>query len=333
MLYIIRRIVYAVISLFGVSVAAFVILRVLPGDPALLMVGPMATDEDIAAMREYLGLTAPVPVQYTRWLSTVLQGDFGQSLRFRDDVTTLILDRLPATLELVLASIVLAALIAVVIAVISVLNQGTLFEALSSFVGLIGFGIPNFLWGLLFIVLFGAIARVMPVSGRMASNMQVPDVTGFLLLDSLLDGNFEAFKSAVQHLFLPALALAIPLAAMLLRTLKSSLLNVMQEDYIFTDRMKGLSESYIVCIRALKNALIPTLTILGVQFTFLVSGSIVIEKIFGWPGIGLLALTGIQYRDFPLVQGLIVVYALVLISSNLTVDLLYGFLNPKIRYA
>lgn len=333
MLYIVRRLIYALVSLFGVSVAAFVILRLIPGDPALLMAGPTASEADIQAMREYLGLTKSIPEQYGLWMRTVVQGDFGTSLRFGGDVTKLIVERLPATLELSFAAVFLAVLIAIVIAVVSVMNQGSSVETVSNFVGLAGFGIPSFLWGLLFIVLFGAIAQVMPVSGRLDSGIDVPRVTGFMLVDALLDGNLIAFRSAVKHMILPAMALALPLAAMLLRTLRSSLLDVMGEDYIFVDRMKGLGEFYIIFVRALKNALIPTLTILGVQFTFLVSGSIVIEKIFSWPGLGLLTLTGIQYRDFPLVQGLVIVYALVLIVTNLVVDLLYGFFNPKIRYA
>lgn len=333
MLYIVRRLVYAVVSLFGVSVAAFVILRVIPGDPALLMVGPTASEADIEAMREYLGLTKPIPEQYLLWLRAVLRGDFGRSLRFNDEVVPLILRHLPATLELVLASVAVAFLVAVLIAVISILKMGSPLETAGTFVGFLGFAIPNFLWGLIFIVVFGAVTQVLPISGRIDSGLTVPRVTGFLLLDSLLARDLRAFTSVVKHMLLPTLALALPLIAMILRTLKSSLLDVMGEDYIFTDRMKGLSEVYIVCVRALRNALIPALTILGVQFTFLMSGSIIIEKIFSWPGLGLLALTGIQYRDFPLVQGLIVVYALILVITNLVVDLLYGFLNPRIRYA
>lgn len=333
MLYIVRRIIYAFISLFGVSIAAFVILRLIPGDPALLMAGPTASEADIEAMREYLGLTKSIPEQYVLWLRTVVEGDFGTSIRFGGDVMKLILERLPATLELTIAGVFLASLIAVIIAIIAVLYRGTPIEGVSSIVGLVGFGIPNFLWGLIFIVVFGAIAQVMPVSGRIGSGIDVSRVTGFLFIDTLLARDIQAFVSAVKHILLPATALALPLAAMLLRTLKSSLMDVIEQDYIFTDRMKGLSELYIICVRALKNAFIPTLTILGVQFTFLVSGSIVIEKIFSWPGLGMLALTGIQYRDFPLVQGLIVVYALILVGTNLIVDLLYGFLNPKIRYA
>nr|BAL57579.1 peptide/nickel transport system permease protein [uncultured Chloroflexota bacterium] len=333
MLYIVRRLIYAFISLLGVSVSAFVILRVIPGDPALLMAGPTASQEDIQAMREYLGLTRSIPEQYALWIKTVVQGDFGTSIRFGQNVLDLVLERLPATLELALASVILATMVAMLIAILAIIGQDTPLERLSTFMGLVGFGIPSFLWGLIFIVLFGAIAQVLPVSGRLARDLTVERVTGFLLVDTLLAQNLTAFISVLKHLVLPASALALPLSAMLMRVLKSSLLEVMAEDYIFMDRVKGLSEWYIICVRALRNALIPTLTILGVQFTFLVSGSIVIEKIFSWPGLGLLALTGIQYRDFPLVQGLVMVYAVIIIINNLLVDLMYGYLNPKIRYA
>ncbi|MCL4489601.1 MAG: ABC transporter permease [Chloroflexi bacterium] len=330
--YLARRFVYAVISLVGVSLVTFVILRIIPGDPALLMVSPYATPNEIQEMRAAIGTDKPIPEQYVIWLDGIAHGDLGKSLRFGGSVGALVLDRLPATLELVIVSVIFAFAVAVGLSVVGVMKQGTLWDQLGAGIGFLGFAIPTFLWALLFIVFAGAVAQLLPVSDRIASGMEVRRVSGFMLVDSLLAGNWDAFVSSSTHLILPAASLGLPLVAMILRTLKSSLLEVVNEDYIFTDRMKGLSELYIISVRALKNALIPAITLLGVQFSFLMSGSIIVEKIFSWPGLGSLALTAVQYRDFPLIQGLIMVYALVLIATNLVVDLLYARLNPRIQY-
>ena len=305
----------------------------IPGDPALMLAPVGATPENINAIREQFGLTGPIYLQYLSWLSDIFQGDFGSSYWFQQEVMPVIISRLPATLELVFASVILSLLIGILFAVISVSKKGTIAEYLSNSVSFVGFSIPNFMWGLLFIIAFGAFLKILPVSGRIDSEIVVREITGFVIIDSLIKRDFRAFHSCIVHILLPALSLALPLIAVVLRTLRSDLITVIKEDYIFTDRMKGLSERYIIFIRALKNALIPTITIVGVQFGFLIGGTILIEKIFSWPGIGDLILRAFQTRDFPLIQGIIITYSSLIIVTNITIDLVYALLNPKIRYS
>jgi len=330
--YFLKRIVYSIFPLLGVSVIGFVLFRIMPGDPALFMVGVGSSQADIDKMRIALGENLPLYQQYFIWLRDVLTGNFGTSLFYNQPVTTVILEKLPATLELVLFAVFLALVLGIGIGVFSAVRENTSVDTLARSFSYIGFGIPDFVWGLIFILVFGAYLKVLPVSGRIDPFINVHQVTGFLLLDSIITGNGPAFVSALQHIILPALALALVLTAIIQRTVRSSLIDVLREDYIVTDRMKGLSESYIVLVRGLKNAMIPALTILGVQFTFLMGGSIVIELIFGWPGLGSMIFTAIQYKDLPLVQGVVMFYALVVVVVNLVVDLLYSYLNPKIRY-
>ena len=226
----------------------------------------------------------------------------------------------------------IALILGVGIGVFSALRENTKGDTLARSFSYIAFGIPDFVWGLIFILVFGTFLRILPVSGEIDPFINLHQVTGYMLIDSVITGNILAFFSVLQHLILPGLALALVLTAIIQRTVRSSMIDVLREDYIITDRMKGLSERYIVYVRALKNAMIPALTILGVQFTFLMGGSIVIELIFGWPGLGSMIFTAISYKDLPLVQAVVMFYALVVIIVNLVVDLLYSYFNPKIRY-
>lgn len=329
--YLVRRIFYMVISIFGVSIIGFVLFRIIPGDPVLMMVSPTASVEDIERLRHQLGFDLPIHVQYVRWLSDFLHGNFGTSIRYNADVMSLILGRLPATLELVIVSILIAFLIGVGIGIVSAVKSGGWYDRILTGFSFLGFSLPHFLWGIIFIIVFGAILQVLPVSGRIDIDVSVRQITGFYLIDTLVTGNLAGFKSALSHIILPSISLALSLIAILHRTLKSSLLNVLEEDYIFTDRMKGLPEKQIIFVRALKNALIPTITILGVQFTFLMGGSIIVEYIFGYPGMGTLLFTAVQYKDLPLLQGIVMVYALIVVVTNFIIDLTYTILNPKIE--
>ncbi len=330
-IYLVKRLGYMVLSLFGISVIAFVIFRIVPGDPALLMVGPTATQQEIEEMRRLLGLTDPLHIQYLKWLSSVFSGDLGTSIRFDKPVVSLILEYLPATIELVVFGAVLALILGIILGVVTAVKRG-LIQKLGMIFSFLGFSIPHFLWGIIFIIIFGAVLRILPVSGRLDTGYYLPTITGFYLVDSLLLGRVDIFFNALAHIILPGMAIALSLIALVQRTLRSSLLEVMQQDYIYTDRMKGLSNAYILYVRALKNALIPTVTIFGVQFTFLMGGSIVVELIFGWQGLGSLIFTAVQYRDLPLIQGIVMTYALIVVIINLAIDLLYAYLNPKIRF-
>lgn len=330
--YLVARVGLGIVSLWGVSVLTFVLLRVVPGDPALLMAPVGASQADIAQIRVQFGLSGSVWGQYTAWLWGTIRGQFGKSLWLQQDAMGVIVERLPATLELVLVGLVLAVLGGILLGVLSVLWRRTWFESATLAVGSLGLAIPNFIWGLLFIVLFGAVLRLLPVSGRIAPELDAVPVTGFLLLDTLLRGDPRAFASVLTHMVLPAWALALPLLAMVFRAIRSDLLTAVREEYVVMERMKGLGWLRILCWRALKNALIPTATLVGVQFGFLIGGTVLIETIFSWPGIGQLTLSAFQYRDFPLIQGIIVVYALSVILANFVVDLGYAALNPKVRY-
>ncbi len=331
--YLAARVGLALLSLWGVTVLAFVVLRVIPGDPALLMAPIGASQADIAEIRAQFGLSGPIWLQYLHWLWGTVRGRFGKSLWLQQDAIGVILERLPATLELALAALALAVAGGIVLGVLSVLKRRTWVESVTLAAGTLGLSIPNFIWGLLFIVLFGALLRLLPISGRISPEFETAPVTGFLLVDTLLRGDPGAFGSVVARLILPASALALPLLAVVFRAVRSDLLSAIQEEYVAMERMKGLGELQIIFWRALKNALIPTATLIGVQFGFLIGGTVLIEAIFSWPGIGQLTLAAFQYRDFPLIQGIVVVYSVTVILTNFLVDLAYAFLNPKVRYA
>jgi peptide/nickel transport system permease protein len=283
-------------------------------------------------MREILGLNKPLLFQYGDWLKNFFTGNLGRSFRFGTSVFALVIERAPATLELVLYSVLMAFITGVVLGTISATKRGTWLDRGGTTFSFVGFAIPDFLWGIIFVIVFGAALRLLPASGRLSPGIDLQRITGFNLVDSILTGNLTAFGDSIIHLILPSIALALGLVAVVQRTLRSNLLEVMQEDYIFTDRMKGLPEWKIVLVRAMKNALIPCLTIVGVQFTFLIGGSILIELIFGWPGLGNLAFTAVQYRDLSLIQGIVVIYSIIVVITSFLIDMTYSYLNPKIRY-
>jgi len=330
--YLVKRVAAALASLFGVATIAFVLFRIVPGDPARLLTGPGVRAEDIEGMRVTLGLSDSLPIQFVNWINGLLHLDFGRSFWLRTNALDAIIDRLPATLELVFSAMILATIVGVVLAIVSVRKRNQWPEKLATSISFFGISIPDFLWGILFIIIFGGIFSVLPISGRIAPLTTITQITRFMVIDSILTGNYAAFIDSIAHLILPALALSFELITVISRTLKSSLLDVMQEDYIFTDRTKGLSERYIFFVRGLKNAAIPMITILGVQMNFLIGGSLMVELIFGWPGIGTLALNAVNRRDLPVIQGIIMTYAVVVIVSNLVIDLIYSKLNPKITY-
>lgn len=330
--YIIKRFFYIVTTLLGVSIIAFVILRVIPGNPIVMMLPPQATQEDIIQLKAQYGLAEPIPIQYGIWLKKVVQGDFGVSIFMKQDVMELILERLPATLELVLMATAIALILGILIGTLSVMKKNTLVDKLGSLLATLGLSIPDFLWGLLFIIFFGVFLNILPISGRIGSTYTLESITGFFLMDSLIKFDFKGFYSSVQHIVLPALSLALPLTAIVIRVVKSSLLEVVEEDFILMARVKGLSERVVIFLHALRNALIPTTTIVGVQFGFLMGGTVLVEIIYSWPGIGKMAVTAIIARDLPLIQGIVIVLAFIFVFVNLIVDLLYTVMNPKIRY-
>lgn len=330
--YIIKRLLYMFTTLLGVSIITFVILRVIPGNPIVMMLPPQATQQDILELKAQYGLDKPIPVQYGIWLRNLARGDFGVSIHMKQDVMELIMERLPATLELVLAATFIALILGIFIGTLSIMKKDTFVDKLGSLLAVLGLSIPDFLWGLLFVLFLGVFWHVLPISGRIDSTYTLHTITGFFLMDSLIKLDFKGFYSALLHVILPAFSLALPLTAIVIRVIKSSLLEVVKEDYILLARVKGLAERVVIFLHALRNALIPTTTIVGVQFGFLMGGTVLVEIIYSWPGLGKLAVTAIITRDLPLIQGIVLILAFIFVIVNLIVDLLYTFINPKIRY-
>jgi len=331
--YLLKRLVWALPTLLGVAVVVFVLLRVVPGDPIAMMTPPGARTEDIARLRHLYGLDTSIAHQFVTWLGQVARGDFGNSISLREHVVTLVLGKLPATLELVLCAMLIACSVGVGLGLAAVYFRGRWPElAIDGFTGL-SLAIPDFLWALLFVLLLGVMFPMLPISGRLDPGIAFDPRTGFYLLESLVTGKFATAGALLQHLALPGAALALPLAASVTRILKSSLLEVMNQDYVTLARVKGYSRARVLLRVALRNALIPALTLTGVQFTFLVGGTVLIEYIFAYPGIGNLAIGAVIQRDLPLIQGLILTFAVLFIITNLAVDMAYALLNPKLRQA
>jgi peptide/nickel transport system permease protein len=331
--YLLKRLLWALPTLFGVALVVFVLLRVVPGDPIAMMVPPGAHAEDIARLRELYGLNAPIHTQFLHWLAQMFQGDLGNSISLREKVSVLVLGKLPATLELVALAMLIAVTLGLLGAMLGVYFRGRWPElAADGFAG-IALAIPDFLWALLFVLLLGVLFPVLPISGRIDPGAGFEPHTGFYLLEALMTGQLTAARALLAHLVLPAFALALPLAAGIARVLKSSLIEAMHQDYVILARVKGYSRARTLWRVALRNAMIPAVTLTGVQFTFLVGGTVLIEYIFSYPGIGNLAIGAVIQRDLPLIQGLVLTFACLFIATNLLVDLSYTLLNPKVRHA
>ncbi len=330
--YIFGRLLWALPTLFGVAIVVFLLMRVVPGDPIAMMLPPGATAADVERLRGLYGLYESLPRQVVSWLGGLLRGDFGNSISLRTGVGTLVLSRLPATLELVIFAVLVACTLATGAAVASVYYRGRWPELwVDALTGLTQ-AIPDFLWGLLFILVLGVLLPVLPISGRLDPAYAFDPYTGFYLIEALLTGKFTVLGDLLRHILLPALALALPLAATLTRVLKGSLLDAMNQDYVTLAQVKGYPRARILWRVALRNALVPTVTLTGVQFSFLIGGTVLIEHIFSYPGIGNLAIAAVIQRDLPLIQGLVLTFALLFILTNLVVDMSYSLLNPKVLH-
>lgn len=311
--YIIRRILALFPVLLGVSFLVFLILHLAPGDPALIILGPKANATSLAQLRHDLGLDQPFLIQYFRWLGRVLQGDWGRSIQLKREVLPLILLRFQATAYLTLFSALLAILFGIPAGIISATRQYSLVDRVSMVGIMMGFSMPVFWLGIILQIFFSVYLGILPVSG-----MQSPNSQGFLDL--------------LKHLILPSLALSTGAAVIIARMTRSSMLEVLQQDFIRTARAKGQIERLVIYRHALRNALIPIVTVIGLQVGYLLGGDILVEIVFSWPGIGLLMMNGIMARDFPLVQGAILLVASSYVVINLFVDILYSYLDPRIRY-
>lgn len=326
-----RRLLLVLPTLLGVSVIVFVLLRVVPGDPIAMMIPPGAGSADIERLRALYGLDRPLAEQFVHWLGAVLQGDFGTSISLRRDVAALVLGRLPATLELAAVATLVAVLLGTGMALIGIWGANRLPEWIVDGLNGILLAIPDFLWGLVFVLAVVALGLGLPISGRIDPRLSIDWATQFWLVESLLRLDFATLGVLLRHIALPALALALPLAAIITRVLKASLAEIMTQDYIRMARAKGLSRRRIIVGEALRNAAIPTVTLTGVQFTFLIGGTVLVERIFAYQGIGNMAIDAVVNRDLPLIQGLVLTFALLFILVNLAIDLVYGLLNPRLR--
>ena len=336
--FILQRLGLLIPTFFGVTLIAFALVHLIPGDPIQILLGERGIDPArYAQLMAELGLDKPLWQQYLRYIGQVLQGNLGASLVTREPVLHEFLTLFPATVELPVAAILFAILFAILIGlplgVVAAVKHGTWLDHTVMGLSLVGYSIPIFWWALLLILLFSVKLGWLPVSGRIAVQYWVEPATGFLLLDTLLARDFEAFRSALRHLLLPALVLGTIPLAVIARMARSAMLEVIREDYIRVARAKGLPPWRVIAVHALRNALIPVVTVIGLQAGVLLAGAILTETIFAWPGVGKWLIDSVQRRDYPAVQGGILLIAGIVMLVNLLVDLLYGLINPRIRHA
>jgi dipeptide transport system permease protein len=331
--FLIARLAVLIPTFIGVTIVAFVLIRLVPGDPIELLVGErgMSAERHRELMAQF-GFDRPLWQQYLTFLGQLLQGDLGRSITTRQPVLREFLNLFPATIELSLSALFLAVLIGLPAGIIAGVNRGTTFDHLLMGISLTGFSMPVFWWALLLIILFSGTLGWTPVSGRIDILYFFPSGTGFMLIDSLLSGQEGAFRSAVRHLILPAVVLGTIPMAIIARQTRSAMLEVLNEDYVRTARAKGLPPARVIGLHALRNALIPVVTVIGLQVGLLFSGAILTETIFAWPGIGKWMVDSIARRDYPVVQGGVILIASMVMIVNLLVDVMYGLINPRIRH-
>ncbi len=332
--FLLRRFSMVAPTFLGITILAFALIHLIPGDPVEIMMGERGGDpEYLAEARHRLGLDLPLPVQYVRYLLKAVHGDLGASLVSNASVLSEFLARFPATIELSLCALIFALVIGLPAGISAALKRGSLLDHSVMTAALTGYSMPIFWWGLLLIMFFSVKLGITPVSGRIAIEYDMPSVTGLLLIDTLLSDGTGAFMSAVKHLILPSIVLGTIPLAVIARMTRSSMLEVLREDYIRAARAKGLSPLRVIVVHALRNALIPVVTVIGLQMGTLLAGAVLTETIFSWPGIGKWMIDAIGRRDYPVVQGGILLIATLIIGVNLFIDVLYSALNPRIRHA
>ena len=327
-----NRLAMMIVTLFGVAVVVFVLLRVAPGDPVAMMIAPGASPQDILALRARYGLDGSILLQFGIWLRALLGGDFGTSITFKRAVVTLVGERLPATIELAVSALLVALLLGGALAVLGTLYRRRFGETVIDSVTGLFLAVPDFVWALALVLVLGVATPLFPLSGRIDPSLGHAFHTPFYLGESLLTGDRAAVRDVAAHLVMPVLALALPLAAVVARVLKGALAEAMMQDYVLLARVKGMSDLRLVTREALRNAVGPTLALTGVQFTFLLGGTVIVERIFAYPGLGNMAIEAVINRDLPLIQGLVLIFGVLFILINLIVDLMVVGLNPRLRH-
>lgn len=329
---ILERILAAIPIMFGVAIVVFIFMRMTPGDPVDIMMGQggAVSAGEMEQLRHEFNLDEPIAVQLWLFLRDAVRGNLGFSYIQKRPVTTLIADRLPATIELALGALLFGLIIAIPIGIISAVRQNSPLDRFSMAGAFLGISMPGFWLGIMLILLFSVRLHWLPVQGRIGYGAELQEVTGLYVLDSLVTGNRDALISSLKHLALPSITLGAPVAAVVARVLRSSMLETLRSDYVTLARAKGAPEWNVILKHALRNALIPTVTVVGLQVGVLLGGNMIIETVFSWPGLGRLVVDAIFKRDFPLVQGAVMIYAFTFVAANLIVDVLYTYLNPKI---
>jgi peptide/nickel transport system permease protein len=330
--YIFKRLLMLIPVLIGVSMLSFSLIHIAPGDPARTIAGEHASPQTINAIREKYGLDKPLTTQYWVWFKQVLQGDLGSSIVSNENVTREIMDRFPNTVELSFFAMLIAIIVGSLAGIISASRQYSIFDYTTMGIALFGVSVPVFWLGIMLMMIFGVFLRWLPISGRIDALIPFQRVTGFYLLDSIIKWNIPAFISSLRYLILPSVALSTIPMATIARVTRSSMLEVLRQDYIRTERAKGLSERLVIYKHAVRNAMLPVITVIGLNFGLLLAGAILTETVFSWPGIGRYVVKAVQMRDYPAVQGCVMFFACTFVIVNLITDILYVFIDPRIKY-
>lgn len=331
--YLIRRLIGTLPVLLLITLLVFALLQAAPGDPASLLLPAEATAADVAEARQRWGLDQPFYVQYFRFVVSAAQGDFGRSFRFNRPVLDLIGQRLPATLELAFFATIIASAIAIPLGVFAGVRPNSVVDNVGTVFGLFGISLPSFWFGIMLILLFSGSLHILPSAGRSEYGVGGEVVSGFYFVDSVIQGNWDGVLDAFKHVISPAIALGTALAGIQMRITRSAVLEITREDYVMVARAKGLINRTVLWRHVLRNALIPIVTVIGLELGTLLSGSIITETVFSWPGVGSLLISGVSSRDYPLVTGIVLMYSAAFVLINLLVDLIYAAVDPRIRFA
>ncbi|MEQ5177798.1 dipeptide ABC transporter permease DppB [Proteus genomosp. 6] len=334
--FILQRLGLVIPTFIGITLLTFIFVHLIPGDPVMIMAGERGlSPERHAYLMAELGLDKPLWQQYLNYLNGILHGDLGISLKSRIPVWDEFLPRFKATLELGVCAMIFAVSVGIPVGVLAAVKRGSIFDHTAISVSLAGYSMPIFWWGIMLIMLVSVKLDLTPVSGRLADSVFLDDsnpLTGFMLIDTFIWGEEGDFLDAVHHIILPAIVLGTITLAVIVRMTRSSMLEVLGEDYIRTARAKGLSRARVILIHALRNAMLPVVTVIGLQVGTMLAGAILTETIFSWPGLGRWLIDALQRRDYPVVQGGVLLIATMIIFVNLLVDVLYGIVNPRIRH-
>ena len=330
--YLLRRVIATIPVVVLISLLVFLLIHAAPGDPADLLLSEEASPQDIADARRRWGLDQPIYVQYLRFLANILSGDLGTSFRYADPVITLIGERLPATIELAIASLLIAIILGIPLGVWAGAKPNSSADNFGSMFGFFGISMPNFWFGIMLILVISGYFNWLPSSGRSTYGVAQGSETGFYIIQSLAAGNMKAAWDGIKYVIMPAIALGTGMMGLIMRVTRSSVLEIMNEDYVRTARAKGLGERTVLWRHVMRNALVPIITVVGLELGTLLSGSIIVETVFAWPGSGSLLIAAIQSRDYPLITGTVLTYTIAFVAINFTIDILYALIDPRIRF-